>query len=256
MSYFKYNGHNIFYQEIGQGNPLILLHGNTASSKMFGHILDLYKEKNRIVLIDFLGHGQSDRLKSFPTDFWYDEAMQVIALIEKNRYAKVNLIGTSGGALAALNVALERGDLVNKVVADSFEGEAAVDSISECIPLEREQSKSQENGRMFWDYCHGTDWESIVDNDTAMVTAHNKTVKRFFHKKLSALPVPALLTASLEDEFAKAISLDFSQLYPAMAGEISNCRVHLFQSGDHPSMLTNAVEFANVVKAFFDEGMQ
>ncbi len=41
MSYFKYNGHNIFYQEIGQGNPLILLHGNTASSKMFGHSIFL-----------------------------------------------------------------------------------------------------------------------------------------------------------------------------------------------------------------------
>jgi hypothetical protein len=40
-----------------------------------------------------------------------------------------------------------------------------------------------------------------------------------------------------------------------MAGEIPNCRVHLFQSGDHPSMLTNAVDFAIVVNAFFDEGI-
>ena len=256
MPYFNYNGYDIFYQEIGQGNPLVLLHGNTASSKLFEHILDLYKENNRIILIDFLGHGKSDRLKAFQTDLWYDEAMQVIELIEKNRYGKINLIGTSGGALAALNVALERSDLVNKVIADSFEGETAVDSVTQYIQVEREESKSQENGRMFWEYCHGGDWQSVVDNDTAVVIEHNKTIKNFFHKDLSALSVPSLFTASLEDEFAKVSGLDFSRLYPTMASKIANCRVHLFQSGAHPSMLTNAAEFSNIAKAFFDEDMR
>ena len=62
MSYFKYHNKSIFYQEIGAGTPLIFLHGNTASSKMFEMLLPLYKENFSVILIDFLGNGQSDRM--------------------------------------------------------------------------------------------------------------------------------------------------------------------------------------------------
>jgi pimeloyl-ACP methyl ester carboxylesterase len=251
VAYYQYNGRNVFYEEVGQGFPLLLLHGNSVSSKLFEHVLDLYKDNNRVLLIDFLGHGKSDRLQAFPADFWYDEAMQAIRLIEHSGYGKVNLIGTSGGALAALNVALERGDLVNAVVADSFEGEAALDTVVLYIPEERKQSKAQAEGPMLWGYCHGEDWESVVDNDTAVCIQHYSTIKRFFHKDLSALTVPALLTASLEDEFAAVAGLDFSRLYGTMANKIADCRVHLFQTGGHPAMLTNAAEFAGIAQAFF-----
>ena len=250
MAYFEYNEYNVFYQEIGQGFPLFLLHGNSVSSKLFDQVVELYSKDYKVILIDFLGHGKSDRLKKFPADFWYDEAMQVIRLIETNQYGKVNLIGTSGGALAALNVALERGDLVHKIIADSFEGEKSLDVIAEYIPEERRKSKSQEDGRAFWEYCHGQDWEAVVDNDTDVCISHNKTVKNFFHKDLSALSVPAMLTASLEDEFAQIAGLDFNLLYSEIARKIADCRMHIFSSGGHPAMLTNAVEFFDIAKEF------
>jgi pimeloyl-ACP methyl ester carboxylesterase len=107
MAFFRYKNQNVYYQETGNGSPLLLLHGNTASSKMFDNVIDCYKNGFRLILVDFLGHGKSDRLEKFPTDLWYDEAMQVIELIEQNNYDKANLLGTSGGALVALNVALE-----------------------------------------------------------------------------------------------------------------------------------------------------
>ncbi len=255
MSYYEYNGNSVYYREVGQGFPLVMLHGNSVSSKLFDYIIELYSTKNRVILIDFLGHGQSDRLKEFPADLWYDWAMQAVRLIEHYRCGKVNLIGTSGGALAALNVALERGDLVHKLVADSFEGEQADDAITAYIPEERRASKATEMGRGLWEYCHGEDWERIVDHDTAACIEHNRTIKRFFHKDLSALTVPALLTASLEDDFAKAAGLDFGRMYLEMAGKIADCRVHLFPTGGHPAMLTSAVEFAELANGFFTESL-
>lgn len=112
---------------MGTGFPTIFLHGNTASSKMFANITPLFSSNFHVVLLDFAGNGYSDRLGCFPTDLWYEEALQVIRLIEVKNYKKVNLIGTSGGALVAINVALERPDLINKIVADSFEGEFELD---------------------------------------------------------------------------------------------------------------------------------
>jgi pimeloyl-ACP methyl ester carboxylesterase len=249
MAYFKYDNHNIYYEEIGNGSPLFLLHGNTASSKMFDDVIALYKDF-QIILVDFLGHGKSDRLTAFPVDLWFSEAMQVIELIEQRQYGKAHLIGTSGGALVALNVALERGDLVNKVVADSFEGEKSLPCIAEIIANERHASKASEEGYGFWEYCHGHDWESVVDNDTAAVIKHDEWIKNFFHKDLSQLCVPVLLTASLKDEFALSANLDFVEIYGSMIAKIKMGNLHLFESGGHPAMITNALAFASIAKEF------
>lgn len=65
MSYFNYQSKNIYYTETGNGKPVVFLHGNTASSKMFEPLLPLYEEHCKVILLDFLGHGRSDRLVDF-----------------------------------------------------------------------------------------------------------------------------------------------------------------------------------------------
>ena len=122
MSYFIYQEKRIYYSESGKGNPVVFLHGNTASSRMFEMLLPLYEEHFKVILVDFLGHGRSDRLTEFPADLWQEEARQIIALLEHLDYGKVSLVGSSGGAWAAVNAGLLRPDLVGKVVADSFDG--------------------------------------------------------------------------------------------------------------------------------------
>lgn len=252
MAYFKYGDKNIYYEEFGSGFPLILLHGNSVSSKMFTEVVDLYKENYKVILIDFLGHGNSDRINQFPVDFWYEQALQVISLVVHNNYGKVNLIGTSGGALTALNVALERADLVSKVIADSFEGEKTISAWTSNISAEREKTKTQAEVCMLWEYCHGEDWEEVVNNDTSVIVRHDKSIKHFFHKSLSQLKTPVMLSASLEDnEFAEIINIE--KTFMDLLDKIPNGKVHLFPTGGHPAMLTNANEFANLAIKFFDE---
>ena len=107
MNHFVYEGKKVFYKETGSGKPLIFLHGNTASSRMFEQISDKYSKDFRVILIDFLGHGKSDRLDVFPSDLWFYEAQQIIAFLKEKQYQDVNLIGSSGGAMVAINIALE-----------------------------------------------------------------------------------------------------------------------------------------------------
>ena len=123
--------------------------------KMFTDVIPLFLRNFQIILIDFAGHGKSERLDCFPTDLWHDEALQVIKLIEILNYEKVNLIGSSGGALVAINVALERPDLVNKIIADSFEGEIALDSFASTIEQDRAISKTIPEVQSFYEYNQG-----------------------------------------------------------------------------------------------------
>lgn len=78
MSYFIDQSKKIYYSEQGFGKPVVLLHGDTASSKMFEPLLPLYTEAFKVILIDFFGNGKSDRVEDFPEeyplleDFLYD----------------------------------------------------------------------------------------------------------------------------------------------------------------------------------------
>lgn len=251
MAYFKYGGKKIYYEEIGKGKPLVFLHGNTASSNMFLEVINHYTDNFKVILIDFLGHGKSDRLPDFPADLWFDEAMQVLAFLKEKQYGKVNMIGSSGGALVAINVALEAPELVSKIIADSFEGEVPFREFTSNIVNDRERSKKDKDLCLFYQYMQGEDWESVVDNDTSAILLHEKKVGKFFHKDLQDFVPDILMTGSRMDEFFVSVSPDYLEnVYGKMLAKIGHGKMYLFDSGGHPAMLTNAEEFAGVAKGF------
>lgn len=247
MSYFSYKDKQCFYKEYGEGEPLIFLHGNTASSKMFEVLMPLYTEKFRCILIDFLGNGQSDRIRKFSPDMWYDEALQAIALIEHLNCGKVNLVGTSGGAWAAINAALERPDLIYAVIADSFDGWTLNDNFSDNLLSERTRAKNDVQARQFYEWYQGKDWEKIVDLDTEALLQCAREKRPLFHKSLKDLRVPVLLVGSKEDEMCRS---DLEDEYKQMSTVIPDAKVYIFNQGGHPAILTNAEEFSRLFKDF------
>lgn len=112
MPYFFYQGKRCFYTCSGVGPPLLFLHGNTASSQMFQFLLPFYTPCFRCILPDFLGSGRSQRIPELPPQLWIDQGRQAAALIRHLGLGPAFLVGTSGGAWAALNVGLEHPDLV------------------------------------------------------------------------------------------------------------------------------------------------
>lgn len=250
MSYFNYQSKNIFYQEIGKGKPVLFLHGDTASSKMFELLLPLYTEHFKVILIDFLGNGQSDRINELPIDLWYSQARQVIALLEHLNYDKVSLVGTSGGAWSAVNVALDRPDLINKVVADSFDGRTLQKDFSTNLIAERTFAKSDAMARQFYEWCNGDDWEAVVDLNTKILTTFASTEKPLFHKPLQTLAVPILLLGSKQDSMCRK---DLVNEYESMLKLIPNGKMHIFETGDHPAIVSNAEDAAELIIKFVNQ---
>lgn len=250
MPYFQYQNKSIFYQEHGQGETLIFLHGNTASSKMSELLLPLYEEQFRCILIDFLGNGKSDRVEKFSSDIWYDEALQTIALTEHLQCGKVSLIGTSGGAWAAVNSALERPDLFHTIVADSFDGRTLNENFSTNLLAERKAAKADTQSRQFYEWCQGSDWETVVDLDTEALLKCAEEKRPLFHKQLKELQIPILLMGSREDKSCRS---NLEEEYSEMASLIPECCVHLFPGGGHPAIMSNAEEAAKLIKDFINK---
>lgn len=254
MGYFKYDGKDVYYSEFGVGAPLLFLHGNTASSNMFAEVAERYRDSFRCILIDSLGHGRSERLDRFPSDLWFYEAQQAIAFLRGKGYTGVNLIGSSGGALVAINVALEAPELIGKVVADSFEGETPLKAFTSHVVADREESKHDEGAAMFYSYMHGDGWEQVVDCDTDAIVRHESEVGRFFHQDLGSLKPDILMTGSREDEFVSAVSPDyFNRTYGELVEKIGHGRIHVFQTGRHPAILSNPEGFYQVSMEFFKQ---
>lgn len=251
MGYFKYNGKRLYYEEHGSGEALVLLHGNTVSSKFFTPIIPVLAEKYHVVTLDFLGCGQSDRMDRWPADLWYEWAAQVIALCDELGLTKVKLIGCSGGALVAINAALERPELVECVVADSFEGLKADPHITEQIHTGRDFAKQNEGFRTLMKSMHGEDWENVVDADTEAVVAHAQTIGAFTHQPIESLKVNLLLTGSTDDEmFPKG---HYEDLFADICSRNDMAKSHIFEHGGHPAMMSNLEAFTPLCEAFFAE---
>ena len=252
MSCIIYQGKNLYYEVQGSGETVILLHGNTVSGKFFTPVLPILAEKYRVITLDFLGCGQSDRIDVWPADLWYEWSRQLVALCDKLELSKVKLIGCSGGALAAINTALENPELVNCVVADSFEGLIANSEITEQIRIGRNFAKQNAEFCSMLNAMHGEDWESVVDADTEAVIAHAKTIGAFFHKPIEDLKVKLLLTGSAEDEmFPKG---HYEELFRNICSKTCMAKSHIFEHGGHPAMMSNMGDFISLCEEFFDGG--
>jgi pimeloyl-ACP methyl ester carboxylesterase len=140
MPVFEFEGQRIAYTEFGggpaavtedgvrgrtaksataAGRPLILLHGLLLSQEMHRPLAeDLAARGNRVITLDLLGHGKSDR----PRDMWrYSMASygrEVVALMDHLNIEQAAVMGTSLGANAALEVASSRPERLRGLVIE------------------------------------------------------------------------------------------------------------------------------------------
>ena len=118
--YIDVHGVNTHYYEAGAGEALILLHGGGAGADSFGNwrgCLARFAEHYHVYAVDVIGFGCTD--KPDPEHYSYTQQARnqhIIAVIETLGLASVNLIGNSMGGCTSMGVAIERPDLVNKLV--------------------------------------------------------------------------------------------------------------------------------------------
>lgn len=107
MGEFRYEGHRIRYDTYGRGKRVvILIHGLLMNSRMFERLGPaLAKRGNRVVCVDLLGHGRSDRPEDLRLYSMPLFARQVAALIDHLGLEDAVVGGTSLGANVSLELA-------------------------------------------------------------------------------------------------------------------------------------------------------
>jgi pimeloyl-ACP methyl ester carboxylesterase len=107
MPSFKHGGQRLAYEIYGEGSRnLILLPGLLVAARMHEPLAyDLVERGNRVITLDLLGHGKSDR----PRDMWRYSmpsfGRQVVALLDHLEIDQAVIGGTSLGANTTLETA-------------------------------------------------------------------------------------------------------------------------------------------------------
>jgi pimeloyl-ACP methyl ester carboxylesterase len=122
--YVDAGGVHTYYEVVGDGDPLVLLHGGFATIDTWGAQTPALAERYRVYLPERRGHG---RTPDVPGPTGYDVmAQDTIAFMDALGISAAHLVGWSDGGNVGLEVALTRPDLVRKLVligaAANFEG--------------------------------------------------------------------------------------------------------------------------------------
>jgi len=103
---FRHEGYRLVYDEYGGGpRPLVLLPGLLLNRKMHAPLAQALAERgNHVYVLDFLGHGDSDRPRDMARYSMPLFGDQVLGLLDHLELDEVVLSGTSLGANVALDV--------------------------------------------------------------------------------------------------------------------------------------------------------
>lgn len=105
-----------FYIEKGQGEVIILLHGNGENSNYFKGQIDEFSRLYHVYAIDTRGHGQTPRgerpftIRQFSKD--------LLEFMNEHQIDKAHLLGFSDGGNIAMVFAINNPDRVNKLILD------------------------------------------------------------------------------------------------------------------------------------------
>src|SRR2546428_9161368 len=117
---FVHDGHRLVSYEYGSGSrPFLLLPGLLLPQTMHRPLAQALAERgNRVITLDLLGHGQSDR----PRDMWrYSMPQfgeQAVALLDRLEIDEAVVGGTSLGANVTLEAAVQAPDRMRGLVIE------------------------------------------------------------------------------------------------------------------------------------------
>ena len=109
----KVNGINLNYEVYGNGNPIILIHGNSENYMIFDKLIDKLKINYKVYAIDSRCHGDSENTKEISYELM---ANDTIEFIKKLKIRVPILYGFSDGGIIGLLIAIKEPKLLSKLI--------------------------------------------------------------------------------------------------------------------------------------------
>ena len=105
---------DIFSEDVGSGNPLVLVHGFLGSSEMWNPQIKFFKDNFRVIVPALPGFGKSNTIDSCNTIECMARA--ILRLLDKKKIKNFNLLGHSMGGMIVQEITKIAGEKILKLI--------------------------------------------------------------------------------------------------------------------------------------------
>lgn len=102
------------------------------------------------------------------------------------------------------------------------------------------------SSKLFGFMMHGHSWKYVIDQNTELIDNFARSIGSFYDKNVCSIKNEVMITASRKDDLIP----DVEDRLKEMNLKMKNCRLVLFEKGNHPAMLSNSKEFRSLVLEF------
>jgi pimeloyl-ACP methyl ester carboxylesterase len=261
------NGVQLYWElSAGAGEPAILVHGSWGDHHNWAQVVPALSSSLSLATYDRRGHSRSERPPGQGSI--HQDVADLAALIEHLFGGPAHVIGNSFGAAIALNLAVQRPELIRSLVAHEpplfglLEGETAVqpalaavqERIAAVVHL-LQAGDFEAGARRFvetiafgpgaWDQLPQATRDIFVFNaPTWLDELQEHGWNTLDLQRLSAFPAPALLSLGGESPPF------FPLVVERVAAALPHARKHLFPQAGHVPHLSHPGEYVTVVSDF------
>ena len=114
MSIANINNADLWYEVLGQGEPLLLHHGYTASRVNWMPVAERLKDRYQIILMECRGTGESEHTQSGYEIAQY--ALDVVGLLDHLALERVAFAGHSMGGGIGFQLGVHHSDRLTKLI--------------------------------------------------------------------------------------------------------------------------------------------
>jgi pimeloyl-ACP methyl ester carboxylesterase len=118
MPYADVNGLHLYYEQHGEGPPLVLLHGGLLTLELnFGTIIPILAQRHQLIAVELQGHGRTadtDRPMSFEA-----LASDVVGVLDHLNIERTDVFGFSLGGLTTYQLLIDHPGRIRRAVVAS-----------------------------------------------------------------------------------------------------------------------------------------
>lgn len=139
MAYLTVNDNNLYYEEHGQGEPLVLAHGLGGNHATFYKQVATLSKAYRVIVFDHPGFGNSADVSSQGRGIF---VQSLKALVDHLQLAKAVFLGQSMGGGSVIHFANQYPERVaGLIIADSLHGLVESEQVNELMNRSRLETK-------------------------------------------------------------------------------------------------------------------
>ena len=238
------NDMEMYYEEYGEGKPLVLLHGFGGCAQNWHPFTFRLSESHRLIVVDMRGHGYSTNPSNRFTH--REAARDVFLLLEMLGIDHFSAMGMSSGGMTLLHMATSQPERIDSMVLIS----ATTHFPDQARAIMRRASFStmpQEVQEMYRECAKRGD-EQIHQLITQFNALHqNYDDMNFTAQSLSAITARTLVVHGDRDNFFPV------EIPVNIYRSIPDAALWIIPGGDHVPIYDSTVPFTSAALRFLDE---